>query len=498
MINRQADKKPRNIIVIGAGFSGLSAAAHLAAAGHSVTIVEKHSQSGGRARCFEQDGFRFDMGPSWYWMPDVFEKFFEKFAHRVSDFYRLQRLSPSYRVFFEKGEVLDMPSDINELFAVFEGLEPGSSSHLRTFLEEAEYKYKAGMQDLVYKPGRSLFEYADKRVVGGLFKLHMLKSFHSYVASKFRDSRLRRLLEFPVLFLGAHPRNIPALYSMMNYADMILGTWYPMGGMHEIVRAMEQVCREQGVRFLHNTTVEGFEIEDGRVQQIKSSGGLLDADVVVASADYHHIDQQLLPAAYRSYTAEYWSSRTLAPSSFVYYVGLKRTLPNLLHHNLFFDRDFERHAEEIYETPQLPSSPLFYLCVPSKTDPSVAPQGCENLFFLIPTAPGVMDTEADRELYFQQLLKRVEERCGVSIAEHVVYRRDYACSNFIEDYNSFKGNAYGLANTLRQTAVLKPSIQSKKLKNLYFTGQLTVPGPGVPPSLVSGHVVAREIQKDLD
>ncbi len=483
-------------VVIGAGFSGLSAASHLASKGFDVRLVDKNRQAGGRARTFSEQGFMFDMGPSWYWMPDVFESFFAHFGAKVEDYYELQRLSPSYRVFFENEQCVDVPSDIDELYALFESFEKGSAVHLREFLEEAEYKYRVGMQDLVYMPGRSLMEYADRRVFGAVFKLHMLRSFHSYVSSHFKDSRIIRLLEFPVLFLGAHARNIPAMYSMMNYADMILGTWYPKGGMHRIVEAMVSVAKKQGVQFDLGCEVQGFGIVDGAIRTVRTNQGEIEADVVLASADYHHIDQQLLPKEYQSYTADYWSSRTLAPSSLIYYVGIEGRVDGLLHHNLFFDRDFDKHSAEIYDTPQYPSDPLFYLCVPSKTDATVAPEGCENFFVLIPTAPGIADTPEIREHYFQMVMKRIEERSGQSLMHRIVLRRDYAYSDFVRDYNSFKGNAYGLANTLSQTAILKPSMQSKKLRNLYYAGQLTVPGPGVPPSLVSGQIAAQEIHKD--
>ncbi len=487
----------RRAVVIGAGFSGLASAAHLARKGFHVTVLEKHTQAGGRARTLSDRGFRFDMGPSWYWMPDVFERFFAHFGHKASDFYTLKRLSPSYRIYFENDVMMDVPSDLKEYRAMFEGIEPGSAKNLDLFLEEAAYKYEVGVNDLVYRPGRSLTEFMDMRIVTGLFRLQMLTSLHTHVRKLFRDSRLRRLLEFPVLFLGAHPRNIPALYSLMNYADIVLGTWYPEGGMHSVVEGMVRVNEECGVDIRLGEEVTGVEMDGARIRGVQTRGATYAADVVVASADYHHVESALLPEKFRQYSEAYWNSRTMAPSALMYYLGLDKRVEKLLHHTLFFDKDFDVHAHEIYTEPMFPSDPLFYLSVASKTDRSVAPDGCENIFILIPTAPGVEDTPEVREKYYQMVMQRLEQRTGQNLRDHVVVRHDFAHNDFVREYNSFKGNAYGLANTLRQTAILKPRMKSSKVKNLYYAGQLTVPGPGVPPSLISGEVVANEIVKDM-
>lgn len=489
----------KNVIVIGSGFAGLSAAACLAHKGYDVRIFEKHDQVGGRARMFEAHGFRFDMGPSWYWMPDVFDSWFEHFGKSTSDYYDLQRLDPSYRVFFGKDDYMDMPASMAELEELFESVENGSAQQLRKFLKEAAYKYEVGMRDLVYKPGRSIFEYMDMRVIRGVFRLQLFRSFSSHVRKYFSHPRLLSLVEFPVLFLGAKPAQTPALYSLMNYADMSLGTWYPMGGMHKIAAGMAAVAEELGVKILLNQQVDGIEVARSRSTQlahsVRSAQGAFNADIVVASADYHHVEQQLLPAEARSYSDKYWQKRVMAPSCLLYYVGVNKRIEGLKHHNLFFDEDFDQHATEIYDDPQWPSRPLFYACVPSKTDPTVAPEGMENLFLLVPVAPGLEDTPEVRSMYFDKIMDRLEHLTGSAVRPHIVYQRSYAHSDFVEDYGAFRGNAYGLANTLRQTAILKPSLKSKKVQNLYYTGQLTVPGPGVPPSLISGRVVAEQIAK---
>jgi len=487
----------RRAVVIGAGFAGLAAATTLAQAGWRVTILEKNDGPGGRARVFRAQGFTFDMGPSWYWMPDVFDKYFARFGKKVSDYYDLIRLDPSYQVVFKGPEAVDIPASMAGLRALFERYEPGSAARLDEFLRQAAYKYEVGINRLVYAPSRSLLEFAEPKLLLDMLRMDVLQSMHKHVRRFFKDSRLLELVEFPILFLGATSENTPALYSLMNYADLALGTWYPRGGMHKIVEGMVSLAEEFGVEIKYNQEVTEIVVENGRSTGVRTAAGFWPADAVVAGADYHHIEQQVLKPEHRHYSPAYWDSRTMAPSSLLFYLGVNKKLANLRHHNLFFDEDFARHAHEIYEQPQWPTRPLFYASVPSKTDATVAPEGQENLFLLIPVAPDLTDDEATRERYYDLLMDRLEKHCGHSIRDAVVFKRSYAHRDFVADYHSFKGNAYGLANTLRQTAILKPTLKSKKLNNLYFTGQLTVPGPGVPPSLISGQVVAGEVLKEI-
>ncbi len=482
----------KKIAIIGAGFSGLSAACYSAKQGYEVTVYEKHDSIGGRSRNYSEQGFMFDMGPSWYWMPDVFEKFFGDFGKKVSDYYQLERLSPAYRVFY-KDDQLDVPASLEELYHLFETMEPGSGENLKRFLKEAEYKYKVGMESFVYKPGVSILELFDSKLIGGVFKLDVFKSMSAHVRKLFKNEKLIQLLEFPVLFLGALPENTPALYSLMNYADLVLGTWYPMGGMKKIAEGMQQLALELGVKFEGNVDVNKIHIEDNMATSFSASREIKGFDAIISSADYHFTEQKLLPKEYRSYSDKYWESRKMAPSCLIYYLGMDGKVPNLLHHNLFFDENFEEHSKEIYTNPKWPKHPLFYVCCPSKTDKSVAPEGAENLFILIPVAPGIEDSQEIRDQYFKVVTKRIKQKTGFDLSQKILHYKSYAPSNFIEDYNAFKGNAYGLANTLLQTAHLKPAIKSKKIKNLFYTGQLTVPGPGVPPSLISGKLVAKEI-----
>jgi phytoene desaturase len=491
-------------LVIGAGFAGLSAASFLAKKGWDVTIVEKNEMPGGRARKFEAEGFTFDMGPSWYWMPDVFEKYFGSFGKKVSDFYELQRLDPSYRVYFEKA-TWDLPANYEALKNLFESIEPGAANALDLFLAEAKYKYEVGVGKLVYQPSISITEFIDYELIKGVFKLDVFQSMKTHIARYFKHPYIQFLMEFPVLFLGALPENTPALYSLMNYADIKGGTWYPQNGMYSIVDGMVKVAKSLGVQFKLGEEVMHVEVENGTankvVTRLNDTGieNIYSFDVLVGAGDYHHIETNLLEKKYQSYSKKYWDSRVLAPSSLLFYVGLNKKLNGVTHHSLFFDTDFSVHGNEIYNNPMWPSNPLFYASVPSVTDASVAPVGCENLFLLIPIAAGLEgDTAEIREKYFNILMDRLEKKWGQSIKDAIIYKRSYAVADFKNDYHSFKGNAYGLANTLLQTAFLKPSCKSKKVKNLYYTGQLTVPGPGVPPSLISGEVVANLICKQFN
>jgi phytoene desaturase len=487
----------KKVIVIGAGFAGISAATNLAHEGFEVTVLEKHDIAGGRARVFEAEGFTYDMGPSWYWMPDVFESYFGKFGKKPSDYYELVRLNPSYRVVFGADDYLDIPADLTEFKAMLESLEKGSAAKLDLFLAQAAYKYKVGINDLVYKPSRSIWEFADMRLLLALFRMDVFTSIHKHIRRFFKHPKIVQLMEFPILFLGALPENTPALYSLMNYADISLGTWYPLGGMHQIIKGMVNLAEEKGVKFLYNQEVKSIEVSKNHAKKVITTKDTFEADVLIGGADYQHIETQLLSKEYRSYSENYWDSRTLAPSCLIFYLGLNKKLENTLHHTLFFDVDFMQHAKEIYTTPKWPSEPLFYVSVPSKTDKSVAPEGCENVFILIPVAHTLEDTEEVREKYYHIVMDRFEKLTKQSIRESVVYKRSYAHKDFIADYHAFKGNAYGLANTLLQTAILKPSLKSKKVENLFYTGQLTVPGPGVPPSLISGQVVAKEVVKEF-
>ncbi len=484
----------KNISIIGSGFSSLAAACYMAKAGYGVNVYEKNPQLGGRARSFTEQGFTFDMGPTWYWMPDVFERFFEDFGKKTDDYYSLQRLSPGYRVYFGDDNFVDIAAELDKIKATFEKLEPGSAQQLQKFLDKAGKNYEIAIKDLVYKPGISPLELVTMDTVFELKQFYL--TIQDYVRKHFNDSRLQQILEFPVLFLGAKPGNTPLFYSFMNYADFCMGTWYAKGGMISVVNGMIELARELGVQFHTHANVSGINVDEkGKVSSIYVNGEIISTRLIISGADYKH-SESLLPEEFRTYTETFWSKKIMAPSSLLFYVGISKKLKNVLHHTLFFDASFDEHAIEIYDKPSWPANPLFYASFPSMTDDSVAPAGHEAAIFLIPLAPDLMDDEETREKYFNMIMSRLESLTKQKVRDHIVFKRSYCVKDFKEDYNSFKGNAYGMANTLLQTAFLRPKLKSKKVKNLFFTGQLTVPGPGVPPSLISGKLVSDIIIKE--
>ncbi|MFD1314733.1 phytoene desaturase family protein [Namhaeicola litoreus] len=483
----------RTIAIVGSGFSSIAAACYMAKAGYEVTVYEKNKDLGGRARHFTHEGFTFDMGPTWYWMPDVFERFFGDFNKKPSDYYELERLSPGYRVYFGQNDFIDVAANIKHIISTFEAIEPGAGRELEKFIDKAGKNYDVAIKNLVYKPGLSPLELVSKETITELKQFYLTIS--DYVKKHFKDTRLQQILEFPVLFLGAKPSNTPLFYSFMNYADLFLGTWYAKGGMASVVKGMVDLAIELGVTFKTDANISAINVdESGAVSSIYVNKEIIPVERLISGADYKH-SESLLPEEFRAYSDSFWNKKIMAPSSLLFYVGFDKKLDNVLHHTLFFDTSFEKHAKEIYDNPAWPKEPLFYASFPSMTDETVAPVGKEAAIFLIPLAPDLEDTEELREKYFQIILTRLEKLTNQTLSNKILFKKSYCVQDFKDDYNSFKGNAYGMANTLFQTAFLRPKLKSKKVKNLYFTGQLTVPGPGVPPSLISGKLVSEIVVK---
>lgn len=482
----------KNIVIIGSGFSSLAAACYLAKAGNNVTIYEKNQTIGGRARQFNKDGFTFDMGPTWYWMPDVFERFFADFGKQPSDYYSLEKLNPAYRVFFGTDNYIAIEDTLEKIFTAFEKEEKGSSVKLKKFIVQAQDNYNIAIKDLVYRPGVSpleLITFVTMKKIGQFFS-----NISNDVRREFKNPKLISILEFPVLFLGAKPSKTPSFYSFMNYADFGLGTFHPKNGMYSVIEGMKDLANELGVTIKTNQNVEKINVSNAKVSSIIVNEEKIETDIVLSGADYHHTET-LLDGKFRQYSENYWSKKTFAPSALLFYVGFDKKIENVDHHTLFFDVDFEKHSEEIYDNPQWPEEPLFYASFPSKTDKSVSPEGKEAGIFLIPLAPELDDIPEIREEYFEKIIDRFEKITNQEVKNYVIFKESFCINDFVSEYNSYKGNAYGLANTLMQTAFLRPKLKSGKVKNLFFTGQLTVPGPGVPPALISGKLAAGLIEK---
>ena len=482
----------KDIKIIGSGFSALAASCYLAKLGNKVTIYEKNSTIGGRARQLKRDGFTFDIGPTWYWMPDVFERFFNDFGKKPSDYYELIKLSPAYQVYFGVNEFVTIADNLPEIITTFESIEKGSGEKLDSFMREAQSNYEIAIKDLVYRPGVSPLELI---TVETAMKVNQFfGNISKDIRRRFKNIKLVQILEFPVLFLGAKPSDTPSFYSFMNFADFGLGTWHPKNGMYSVVLAMEQLAKELGVKINVNSNIEKIEVTDGKATALVVNGERISAEIVLSGADYHH-SETLLDEKHRVYSEKYWEKKTFAPSSLLFYVGFDKKIKNVEHHSLFFDVDFDVHAQDIYDNPKWPKEPLFYASFPSKTDSNSAPEDKEAAIFLIPLAPGLNDTNELREEYFNKIITRLEKLTEQSLKNNVIFKESFCVNDFVKDYNSYKGNAYGMANTLLQTAFLRPKLKSKKVKSLYFTGQLTVPGPGVPPALISGKLVADLIKK---
>lgn len=481
-------------VIIGSGFSSLSSACYLAKQGYDVSVLEKNEQLGGRASMLQIDGYRFDMGPSWYWMPDVFERFFADFGRKPSDYYDLEKLAPAYRVIFGKDDFIDIADSPDEIADKFEEIQKGAGKKLLRFVEKAHANYEIAMQDLVYNPGKSITELISLKSAA---RLHLfVQNIASQIRTDFKSEKLRAILEFPVLFLGAKPNKTPAFYNFMNYADFGLGTWYPKGGFNAVALGIVKMAQELGVTFYTEEIVTGFTYHNNRITAVNTNNRSWEADLVISGADYAHTENLL--GNNRNYSVNYWKKKTFAPSSLLYYVAFKRKIPALLHHNLFFDTDFSEHAKEIYDEPQFPQKPLFYANFSTKTDPTLSPEGTDAGFFLIPVAVDLDDNEEVHDKYFDIIMSRIEIYSGEDLRNDVLFKKSFGVNDFKERYNSCRGNAYGLANTLMQTSILRPSITNKKIKNLFYTGQLTVPGPGVPPALISGKVVTDFISKNLN
>ncbi|MBK86943.1 MAG: phytoene dehydrogenase [Flavobacteriaceae bacterium] len=484
----------KKIIIIGSGFSSLAAASYLAKAGNEVSVFEKNNNVGGRAGQLKKEGFTFDIGPSWYWMPDVFDRFFIDFGKKTSDYYKIDKLDPAYRIFF-KDEIMTIGDSMVKICAEFERIEKGSGTKLKKFIGKAQDNYGIAVDKILYNaPGVSPKELVTKDTILKIDQF--FKTISQEVRKNFKNPKLISTLEFPSLFLGAKPSKTPSFFSFMNFADFGLGTWHPRGGMYEIIKGIESLATELGVKIHTNCAINKIVVENNAVLGVETKGDLIKSDIVISGADYHH-SETLLDIKYRQYSETYWGKKVFAPSSLLFYIGVNKKLKNIEHHNLFFDADFEKHAEEIYDKPKWPSHPLFYVNIPSKTDPSMAPEDCDALFILIPIAPGLDDNNKHRNYYLEHVLKRFEEKTEQSIQNNIIFKESFCVKDFKSEYNSYKGNAYGMAMTLLQTAFLRPKLKSSKVKNLYFTGQLTVPGPGVPPSLISGKLTAELIQKFL-
>ena len=499
----------KHVVVIGAGFAGLTSAVLLAKDGFKVTLLEKNQQVGGRARLWHTDGYTFDMGPSWYLMPEVFERIFNLVGVNRADYYRITRLNPAYKVFFENpgaAQSIDIPGSRDELAGVFEEFEKDGAQSLEAFLNDAAYKYRVAMSEFLYRDFRSPREFFNRRLMTEGIKLHVFRRLDHYVRQYFQNHRARKILEYASVFLGSNPVITPALYSLMSHVDLNLGVWFPEGGMGRVALAFSRLAQEQGCRVITGAQVSGVGISNGKiteVQYIQQSGDepedsrerlRIKADFVLNTADYHWMEHSILQKPYRSYSSAYWKKKIVAPSMFLAYMGIGRKLPQLAHHNLYFADKWEKHFDTLFESPKWPENPCWYISRTTATSSAMAPPGKENIFLLVPVAAGLDDGDQQRETFFEMMLDHVKKTTSIDLSADLEFRSLYSHRDFRSDYNSFKGSALGLAHTLFQTAVFRPSRQSRKLSNLFHAGQYTHPGVGVPMVIISAELAVNAIK----
>jgi phytoene desaturase len=485
----------KRAVVVGAGVGGLASAALLARAGFQVTVLEKNDSVGGRARIWEKKGFTFDMGPSWYLMPEVFEDFFRIFGRSRQQYYRLQELSPYYRVFFHPREWVDITPDRQQVLDLFESFETGGAKRLEKYLDRAKYKYDVAMKEFLYRDYGSVFEFLNARMLIEGTRLNVFGRLDRSVRRYFKDRRARQILEYAMVFLGTSPQAAPALYSIMSHVDLNLGVHYPIGGLSAVSAGIARLAEEQGVRIRLDSAVKRIKVDSGsaRATRVVTDQDEVETDVVLVNADYSFCETRLLEERYRSLTESYWRRRVFAPSMFILYLGLNKRLNNMVHHNLYFSENWTEHFDTIFKVPSWPQGPCFYVSCITKTDPQMAPEGQENVFVLVPVAPGLEDGDAFRERYAEQVIEHVENVIGEQFRSSIVVRRIFSHQDFIRDYNAHGGTALGLAHTLNQTAFFRPAFRSKKVKNLYYAGQYTHPGVGVPMVVIAAQVAAQLI-----
>ncbi|MCX6747632.1 MAG: phytoene desaturase family protein [Candidatus Nomurabacteria bacterium] len=487
--------KNKKVVVIGAGFGGLATAADLAQKGFEVLILEKNEMAGGRARVFKNSGFTFDMGPSWYMMLEYFERFFQKHGHKSEDFYKTILLDPSYRINYEDGTVVEISADLEKNIALFENIEKGAGQKLREYLKEAERKYHLSTELVLQKSVNNFFDFFSFDLLRKASGLNVFQNLDSYVRKFFKDEKLVQIIEYITLFLGSSPKQLPAVYSLMNYADFVGRVWYPLGGMGKVVEAFVKIAEEEGVKIIYNQDITKIKVENNQAVGVYAGETFYEADIVISNADYPFTETVLLDKEWQSYDEKYWQTKKISPSAFILYIGLNKKLKNARHHNYFFRKDWAKHFDSVFENPAWEDKPSYYLCVPSISDPSVAPEGHENLFFLVPAAPGLADDGAFRKEYRDKMMRELESLLGEKIEDNIVYERIYSQSDFEKDYHAHKGTALGMALSLMQTGFFRPHNKSKKVKNLFYAGQYTHPGCGMAPCIISGENVARDISK---
>lgn len=491
----------KKVVIIGGGIGGLALAGMLGKKGYSVTLLEKNESVGGRARIFQKDGFMFDMGPSWYMMPDVFEHFFSILGEDINSYYTLKRLEPSYQITLKSnGEKYTFYSDLEKNKALFDSVEQGAGEVLEDFLNLTKGQYEIAKKEFMYKNYDSIFDFFNWRMLKEGSKLPLFKKQKDIIDKKFKSEILRRALQYQTVLLGTAPGDTPGIYTLMNYVDLVLGEWYPDGGIRAVPGSLEAIARKNGTNIRTNTAVKKIIVDQGVAKGVLlEDGEMVSADIVVSNADVAYTDLSLLPPEYRINSEYYWNTRTLAPSAFILYLGVRGKIGGMEHHNLLFTKNWDKGFDEIFKNPTWPQDPSMYICMPSKTDPTVAPPEHENMFVLVPIASGLEYSDDFAKQYAQKIINEISSYYDIpDLIDRIVVQRHYSVKDFIADYNSFKGTALGLAHTLFQTAVFRPNNIHTKIKNMFYVGAGTNPGIGMPICLISAELAYKRIEGITD
>ena len=482
-------------IVIGGGISGLASAALLAQKGFQVTLLEKNASLGGRAMVWKQDGFTFDMGPSWYQVPEAFEHFFAHFNKKPTDFFELTKLNPQYKLLFGPEDSCTFSDSLEENMKLFEFYEKGSSEKISRYLEEGKNQYDISIRHILYHNFNSIFDYMNPFLLPYLMQMNIFENLESYISKFTQNERIKKMLLYTALFIGGNPKEMPALYSLMSYVDLGIGTFYSNGGIGSFISSLEQLCNENKVEIKLNEEVHKIGVENGKATSVTTNNASYQADIVLSAADYPFTELHLLEPKYQTYPEPYWKKSTISPSAFVIYLGLNKKISNLQHHNLFLAENWDDHFDSLFTNKRLPENPSYYISCPSKTDPNVAPPGCENIFITV-QLPSELDlTDEQHEQYFVKIIAHLESLTGEPIREHIVLKRILCAKDYNSIYNAYGNAAIGLATTFKQS-LFRPANKSSKVKNLYYAGQYTAPGAGMPMCLISAEKAVERITKE--
>lgn len=478
----------QKVAIIWSGFWWLSAAIHAAHKGWDVTVYEKNEQLWGRASMFEKDWFRRDMGPSWYLMPDLFESFFEQFWKKRSDYIEIEKLTPSYRIFFEQSDFpqVDVYDDVEKNRDLFERIEPGSTDVLLDYLEKSKYQYELAMKGFVQKNYDSIFDFLTPQMAIEGSKMNVFQKMDKYVAKYFKTPEMQKILQYPLVFLWTAPKDAPALYNIMSWVDFGMGVFYPKWGVNAIVQWLVSMAKEAWVKFHLDSEIDQIIVDKWVATWIRMWEKVMPYDAVISNADYHWTETQMLEKKWQTYPEKYWEKKVMAPSGFILYLWVKGKVNNLEHHTLLFNYDWKKSFGQIFDKGEAPDDPSLYVCCPSKTDPTVAPKWDENLFVLVPFPPGIEMSTEQKQAYRDKVIDLIEETIGETFADRIIHERLFMNDEFTARYHAYKGTALGLAHTMTQTALMRPNTKSKKVKKLYYTGWYTNPWIGMPMCLISG------------